>query len=43
MNVQEILKKQEQYVFPSMITYYEEPLPFERGEGQYLYSDQSGR
>ena len=37
MNVQEILKKQEQYVFPSMITYYEEPLPFERGEGQYLY------
>lgn len=21
-----------------MITYYEEPLPFERGEGQYLYS-----
>ncbi len=37
MNVQEILKKQEQYVFPSMITYYEEPLPFERGEGRYLY------
>ena len=37
MNVQDILKKQEQYVFPSVITYYEEPLPFERGEGQYLY------
>jgi len=37
MNIQEILKKQEQYVFPSVITYYEEPLPFERGEGQYLY------
>jgi len=37
MNVQEILRKHEQYVFPSMITYYEEPLPFERGKGQYLY------
>ena len=38
MNSKDILKKQEQYVFPSVITYYEEPLPFERGEGQYLYS-----
>ena len=37
MNTQDILSKHEQYVFPSMITYYEEPLPFERGEGQYLY------
>lgn len=37
MNTQDILKKHEQYVFPSVITYYEEPLPFERGEGQYLY------
>ncbi len=37
MNVQDILNKQRQYVFPSVITYYEEPLPFERGEGQYLY------
>jgi alanine-glyoxylate transaminase/(R)-3-amino-2-methylpropionate-pyruvate transaminase len=37
MNVQEILNKHDQYIFPSVITYYEEPLPFERGEGQYLY------
>ncbi len=37
MNVQEILNKHDQYVFPSVITYYEEPLPFARGEGQYLY------
>jgi alanine-glyoxylate transaminase/(R)-3-amino-2-methylpropionate-pyruvate transaminase len=37
MNVQDILEKQKQYIFPSMITYYDEPLPFERGEGQYLY------
>ena len=37
MNVQDIMNKHEQYVFPSVITYYEEPLPFARGEGQYLY------
>ncbi len=37
MNTQEILNKHDQYVFPSVITYYEEPLPFERGEGKYLY------
>ena len=37
MNTQDILKRHEQYVFPSVITYYEEPLPFERGEGQHLY------
>ena len=37
MNTQDILKKHDQYVFPSVITYYEEPLPFERGERQYLY------
>jgi len=37
MNAQDILNKYDQYVFPSVITYYEEPLPFARGEGQYLY------
>jgi alanine-glyoxylate transaminase/(R)-3-amino-2-methylpropionate-pyruvate transaminase len=37
MNVQDILNRHDQYIFPSVITYYEEPLPFERGEGQYLY------
>lgn len=37
MNTQDILKRHEQYVFPSVITYYEEPLPFGRGEGQHLY------
>lgn len=37
MNTQDILKRHEQYVFPSVITYYEEPLAFERGEGQHLY------
>jgi len=37
MNVQDILRKHQQYMLPSMITYYQEPLPFQRGEGQYLY------
>jgi alanine-glyoxylate transaminase/(R)-3-amino-2-methylpropionate-pyruvate transaminase len=37
MNTREILEKQSRYVFPSVLTYYQEPLPFERGEGQYLY------
>jgi 4-aminobutyrate aminotransferase len=38
MNTQEILEKQASYVFPSVLTYYEEALPFQRGEGQYLYA-----
>ena len=37
MDLKEILNKQQEYVFPSVITYYEEPLAFERGEGQHLY------
>jgi hypothetical protein len=43
MNVQDILKKHEQYIFPSVITYYEELLPFKRGEGQCLYGVDSKR
>lgn len=38
MNTREILEKQSEYLFPSVLTYYEEPLPFERGEGRYLYA-----
>ena len=38
MNTHEILKKQAQYVFPSVLTYYDEALPFQRGQGQYLYA-----
>lgn len=37
MDLQEILQKQEAYIFPSVVTYYEEPLALERGEGQYVY------
>jgi 4-aminobutyrate aminotransferase len=38
MSIHEILEKQAKYVFPSVVTYYDTPLPFERGEGQYLYA-----
>jgi 4-aminobutyrate aminotransferase-like enzyme len=37
MNTREILEKQSKYVFPSVSTYYAEPLALERGEGQYVY------
>ena len=37
MDIRTLLDKQRDYIFPSVITYYEEPLAFERGEGQYLY------
>jgi alanine-glyoxylate transaminase/(R)-3-amino-2-methylpropionate-pyruvate transaminase len=37
-----ILAKQRQYLWPSYLTYYKEPLPFARGEGVHLY-DVDGR
>jgi 4-aminobutyrate aminotransferase len=39
---QEILEKQRQFLFPSVVTYYSEPLVLERGEGMRLY-DIDGR
>ena len=39
MSNQEILEKQKHYIFPSIATYYENPLILERGEGQYLYAE----
>lgn len=39
---EEILAKQRKYLFPSVITYYSEPLVLERGKGLYLY-DTEGR
>lgn len=43
MSNQETLQKQKDYVFPSVATYYEEPLALERGEGQYLYAEDGRR
>lgn len=37
MKKAEILKKQNEFLFPCTITYYSEPLPLERGKGQYLW------
>ena len=42
MDTQTILEKQRQYLWPSHITYYSQPLPLARGEGMYLY-DVEGR
>lgn len=38
----ELAEKMNQYIFPALSTYYEEPLVLEKGEGKYLYDD-SGR
>jgi 4-aminobutyrate aminotransferase-like enzyme len=43
MSNQEILDKQRGFIFPSVVTYDEEPLAFERGEGQYLYAVDGSR
>lgn len=37
MNRQEILHKQKEYLWPSHLLYYTEPLPLARGEGMYLW------
>jgi 4-aminobutyrate aminotransferase-like enzyme len=39
---EEILEKQRQYLFPSIITYYSEPLVLERGKDMHVY-DTDGR
>lgn len=33
------LDKQREFVFPSVATYYQEPLALERGEGKYVYAE----
>ncbi len=39
---EDILEKQRKYLFPSVMTYYSEPLVLERGRGMHLY-DTEGR
>lgn len=34
---EDILSKHEEYLFPSVVNYYKEPLAIERGEGLYVY------
>jgi len=37
MNKQEILDKQNKYLWPNHLLYYTEPLPLERGDGMYVW------
>lgn len=42
MDRDELIRKQKEYLFPSVMTYYKEPLPLARGKGQFVY-DVDGR
>ncbi len=42
MDKHEIIQKQKEYLIPTVATYYKEPLPIVRGEGQYVW-DTEGR
>jgi 4-aminobutyrate aminotransferase len=43
MSDQEIRRKQKEYLFPCVSTYYEQPLVLERGEGMYVWDDQGNK
>jgi 4-aminobutyrate aminotransferase len=43
MNNKEVLKKQEEFLWPSHLTLYKKPLVFARGEGMYLYDDEGNK
>jgi len=42
MKTEEILRKHEEYLFPSVVNYYKEPLAIDHGEGMYVY-DPNGK
>ena len=37
LSSQDILSKHNEYLFPSIVNYYKEPLAIDRGEGMYVY------
>jgi alanine-glyoxylate transaminase/(R)-3-amino-2-methylpropionate-pyruvate transaminase len=43
LDTQAILEKQRQYLWPSHLTYYGQPLPMARGDGMYLYDVEGNR
>ena len=43
MNKQEILEKQQQYLWPNHSLYYTEPLPLSRGDGLYVWDVEENR
>ena len=43
MNRTEILAKHQEFLFPSVATFYAEPLPLTRGEGQFIWDVDGNR
>src|SRR4051812_8618591 len=39
----EIIRKQKEFLFPAVATYYQEPLALVRGEGMYVWDDKGDR
>jgi 4-aminobutyrate aminotransferase len=39
----DIIRKQKEFLFPAVATYYQEPLALVRGEGMYVWDDQGNR
>jgi 4-aminobutyrate aminotransferase-like enzyme len=39
----EIIRKQKEFLFPAVATYYREPLALVRGEGEYVWDDEGNR
>lgn len=39
----DIVKKQKEFLFPAVATYYQEPLALVRGEGEYVWDDAGNR
>ena len=43
MNRREIVAKKQQYVYPAVTNYFEDPLPLERGEMQHVWDTEGKR
>jgi 4-aminobutyrate aminotransferase len=43
MTDQDVRRKQKEYLFPCVSTYYEQPLVLERGEGMHVWDDQGNK
>jgi len=43
MKSEEILAKHKEYLFPSVVNYYKEPLAIDRGEGLYIYDPEGNK
>ena len=43
MNRSDIIAKQKEFLFPSVATFYKDPLPLARGEGQHVWDVEGKR